>query len=1196
MSQATHRRISPARLLTLLVANLVWFVPILLVSASSVSAAQTIAVTTATDDSTPAAGTPANCPGAACSLRDAIAAANAAPGSTVDLSGLGNATILLGAPLPQITANMTISGNSDAGLVTVSGVNTYAAFGTGTVTAATTVTLSGFTIANAAGGYSYGFGSGLFVANPGVGGSITVNVTNMVFSNNTASDGAAITTDDNISAAAVTLNILGSSFIENTGTSNGGAIWNGGTLTITSSTFSGNGAYTGAAVYNCNDPATVNTACGNGTKFYGEVAISDSTFANNTNTGSGTIYNASYDLTGDLTVHDSTFSGNLPATGGSIANAGTLTLTNNIFVEPSPAGTGQCTTTNTGCPAPTNDPDANGNFDDSNAVLKLGTFGFNGGATKTLVPQTGSPALCGGVKSLALTSAGAGLTYDQRGNPPAFVGYPLDACTDTTKVDAGSVQVGGGTITVTTLTDDSGTPAGNAANCPGAACSLRDAIAAANASASPSTIQFGVTGTINLGAELPLTSGNITIDGPGITLSGQRKYRILENYAGSLTVSGVTFDSGNSGAQGGAFINAAIGSLDHVAFTNNTGTSGGAIYSIRSLTITNSTFTMNSVGTGNGGAIDSTGALTVSNSTFNNNTAAQGAGIYDESDSALPITYSTFANNTNSLAGTIVTNSRSVMSIANSTFSGNTAAAEDQDIYHNGGSLTVTNTIIGDANGCGTTPDPACSTANGNVVAGAGLTLSVLGNYGGATNTMLPLPGSSAICGGLRAKIPSGFSTDQRGFSNAVPAAYGCAGTSSDAGAVQTNYSAVGFNAGSYTASQGVAGATPQVIVSVTENAQNIGGIPLTLTTGGTAGAATGTTATTVGGTGATFSSLIFPNLGTGTVAESLTVVGTDTLTAGPFNVVVGAGGTTAVTVAEVAPAPASFVVSTTTAATETLKATVTGTPTVNEGYVSFTVHQHTAAGAVVGTPVTGIPVAAGTTANVPYTIPAPQTADTYYVVATYTDPGGTYQSNISDSTKFFTIVPAVTATQSIASKVLTVNQPAVNFTPVTGSGGVGTLSYSVAPGLPSGLTMSTTTGAVTGSPTAPSALGTYTVTVKDANNNTATNTFTLTVNAAVTATTAIPTETLTQGVTPTPFTPVTGGGGTVPLGYTISPALPNGLTMAAGTGQIAGTPNAPLATTTFTVTVTDANGAFATATFSLTVNGPLVATTAIPT
>ena len=205
--------------------------------------------------------------------------------------------------------------------------------------------------------------------------------------------------------------------------------------------------------------------------------------------------------------------------------------------------------------------------------------------------------------------------------------------------------------------------------------------------------------------------------------------------------------------------------------------------------------------------------------------------------------------------------------------------------------------------------------------------------------------------------------------------------------------------------------------------------------------------------------------------------------------------------------------------------------------------------------------------------------------------------ANNASATATFTLKVngAVTATTVITSTTLTVNQSSANFTPVTGSGGTAPLSYSVSPTLPSGLSMALSTGAITGTPTVTISTTTYTATVKDANNATATATFNLTVNAAVSATTAIPTTNLTVNTAATSFTPVIGSGGTSPLSYSVSPTLPSGLSLSSSTGAFTGTPTATSSTTTYTVTVKDANNATATATFTLTVNGAVTATMAIP-
>jgi len=66
---------------------------------------------------------------------------------------------------------------------------------------------------------------------------------------------------------------------------------------------------------------------------------------------------------------------------------------------------------------------------------------------------------------------------------------------------------------------------------------------------------------------------------------------------------------------------------------------------------------------------------------------------------------------------------------------------------------------------------------------------------------------------------------------------------------------------------------------------------------------------------------------------------------------------------------------------------------------------------------------------------------------------------------------------------------------PVSNSGGISSVSYSVSPSLPSGLSLNSSTGEITGTPSAKSSLNTYTISVADSA-TTATSTFTLVVAA----------------------------------------------------------------------------------------------------
>ncbi len=80
--------------------------------------------------------------------------------------------------------------------------------------------------------------------------------------------------------------------------------------------------------------------------------------------------------------------------------------------------------------------------------------------------------------------------------------------------------------------------------------------------------------------------------------------------------------------------------------------------------------------------------------------------------------------------------------------------------------------------------------------------------------------------------------------------------------------------------------------------------------------------------------------------------------------------------------------------------------------------------------------------------------------------------------------------------------------------------------------------------------------------------------------------QTLNLGVAMTPWTPTNTGGAAT--GWTISPALPAGLSLNATTGAILGTPTADQVLTTHTVTASNSGGS-ATATINLTVQTPPV-------
>ncbi|MEO8609430.1 MAG: choice-of-anchor Q domain-containing protein [Chloroflexota bacterium] len=240
----------------------------------------------------------------------------------------------------------------------------------------------------------------------------TVTITDSVFMGN-VTDG----TGGAIFSYLSTVNISGSTFYGNMSAFNGGAI--AGSVNINRSTFSNNTAninWYGGAVYLFRENGTV----------------SNSTFSGNSAGGGGAIYFGA--LGGDsysLTVNGSTFSGNSAPTyggGGILDNTVPVNVRNSIIVNSTGGNCGtiagavgsavngdgfSLTDDNTGCSGFTN-----------SSSINLGPLAYYGGATQTFALSVGSAAIDSGspVCSNSLT--------DQRG------GARVNAC------DVGAFEYG----------------------------------------------------------------------------------------------------------------------------------------------------------------------------------------------------------------------------------------------------------------------------------------------------------------------------------------------------------------------------------------------------------------------------------------------------------------------------------------------------------------------------------------------------------------------------------------------------------------------------------------------------------------------------------------------------------------------------------------------------------------------------------
>ncbi len=200
--------------------------------------------------------------------------------------------------------------------------------------------------------------------------------------------------------------------------------------------------------------------------------------------------------------------------------------------------------------------------------------------------------------------------------------------------------------------------------------------------------------------------------------------------------------------------------------------------------------------------------------------------------------------------------------------------------------------------------------------------------------------------------------------------------------------------------------------------------------------------------------------------------------------------------------------------------------------------------------------------------------------------------------------VQVTDASGSTASRSLTVTiaaAPSISFTPAAGevsvaysqqptlTGGTGPITWSITAGsLPAGLTISPTTGLISGTPTAS---GSFSVTIAatDAFNVTAQRTVTIVIAALPTFTATTP-PAGQIGVGYSTVLEVTGG--TAPLTWALAAgSLPPGLSLNASNGTLSGTPTTA-GSYSFTVRVTDAFDQTATKAVTLIVNpGALVFT-----
>ena len=174
--------------------------------------------------------------------------------------------------------------------------------------------------------------------------------------------------------------------------------------------------------------------------------------------------------------------------------------------------------------------------------------------------------------------------------------------------------------------------------------------------------------------------------------------------------------------------------------------------------------------------------------------------------------------------------------------------------------------------------------------------------------------------------------------------------------------------------------------------------------------------------------------------------------------------------------------------------------------------------------------------------------------------------------------------------RVFTVGQVIDNLVLPAASGGTGTVTYTLTPDLPAGLTFTSSTRTLSGTPTAAAITAVYTYLATDSASptaNTAQLKFSLTLEEnrmPSFGTAAVPDQVLVRDELAPSLRLPAASSGNAPLTYALSPATPAGLAFNAATRTLGGTPTAAAAAADYTLTVTDADGQTATLTFRLEV------------
>ena len=740
--------------------------------------------------------------------------------------------------------------------------------------------------------------------------------------------------------------------------------------------------------------------------------------------------------------------------------------------------------------------------------------------------------------------------------------------------DTNSVVVCPSTLTVNDLGDTPDAAPGDRV-CADAVgkCTLRAAVEEANAitTCTPLTINFIVTGIINLATKLPfLSHPNLTINGPGAsqltvrrsTVSGTPDFNIFTITGTIVRVAGLTISNGklpNNNYGGG--LDTSPGTTvtleSCVVSGNSTVYFGGGLASIGGTLILNNCLISGNQAGNAGGVWMFGGNLTMSNTTISGNTAVgQDGGILFQSGATGSLTNSTISGNTaGSFPGGLRIIDGDTVTLTNCTVTDNRSngAVGGIQVVGSLSALRLQNTIVANNVGPNFVNNSGTVTSLGNNLAsdsGGGLLtgpgdqintnplLAPLANYGGPTLTHALLPGSPAINAGTNSGAPT---TDQRGIARPQQ-------TTVDIGAFES----LGFSlaiAGGNNQSAPVNTAFPNPLAALVTSSfgEPVQGGVVTFTAPGSGASATltGNPATINASGQASINATANNFMGAYTVSALAnggnTVGFTLTNTCQAFTI-------------SPSPLPAGVV--------GTLyNQTLTASPAVSAPF-SFVV---TTGALPPGLSLTSAGVLSGT----------PTTTGTFNFTVTVTGNGGGCSTAVRMSLTIACSTITLTPTTLPAGAAGIAYSQSLSVSPA------GAYNFSLVQGnLPSGLTLHPQTGVISG---LPSAIGTVSFIIKAQAGNgcSGTQAFTLQINCPVVS---LNPASLPNGSTAAAYNQTlsaTPAGGN--YSFSVAGQLPPGLNLNSATGSLAGRPTAN-GTFNFTVTATGFGGCAGSKVYSITV------------